>query len=96
MLICIYLCVNHQYYYIDNFPLFRTLVVWIYRNKYDEATAPTGVVASLVDGKTRYRSIIIPASNKKFHNATIIDISNIEAKEIRMILGEIYAPIYYG
>ena len=35
------------------------------RNHLDEATSPTGVVASLIDGKTHFRSLRISVSSKK-------------------------------
>ena len=39
-------------------------------NNYDEATAPTGMAALLIDGKTYFRSLRIPVSSKKFYNPT--------------------------
>jgi len=39
-------------------------------NKYDEASAPTGCAASLINGKTHFRSLRIPVSKKKFNDTT--------------------------
>ena len=39
-------------------------------NKCDEATAPTGCAASLINGKTHFRSLRIPVASKKFHDVT--------------------------
>ena len=36
----------------------------------DEATAPTGSEASLIHGKTRFRSLIIPVGSGKFNGVT--------------------------
>ena len=52
-------------------------------NHYDEATAPTGVAASLIDGMTHFRSLKIPVSGKKFYNPTThVVITNTEANKL--------------
>ena len=52
-------------------------------NHYDEATAPTGVAASLIDDKTHFRGLRIPVSGKKFYNPTTnIIITNAEANKL--------------
>ena len=52
-------------------------------NNFDEATAPTGVAASLIDGKTHLRSLKILVSSKIFYNPTTnISITNTEVNEL--------------
>ena len=53
-------------------------------NNLDEATAPTGVAVSLIDGKIHFRSFKIPVCSKNLYNpTTLIVITNTEVNKLR-------------